>query len=189
MKIIRSGTKYSVYDNGIETYDQLPVGTYAVGYNQNEGCYLIKRANIQVTEKTYGVHNQKAEKVMTAYRNFERSLGVILSGDKGIGKSLFAKKLCENALQADYPVVIIDACLPGIGRFIESIDQECVEEIRREIKRLSMDESEKLRRVEALQFQIQEIERAELKPGEDEELENRRHHSQLVNITERLLNL
>ena len=126
MRIIRSGTKYSVYDNGIETYDRLPVGTYAVGYNQNEGCYLIRRANIEVTEKTYGVHNQKVEKVMNAYSGFERSLGVILSGDKGIGKSLFAKKLCENAVQTGYPVVIIDACLPGIGRFIESIEQECV---------------------------------------------------------------
>lgn len=49
-----------------------------------------------------------------------------------------------------------------------------VETVRKEIRRLSMDEGEKLRRVEALQFQIQEIERAELKPGEDEELEARR---------------
>ena len=51
---------------------------------------------------------------------------------------------------------------------------EQVEAIRREIKRLTMDEGEKLRRVEALQYQIQEIERAELQPGEDEELETRR---------------
>lgn len=51
---------------------------------------------------------------------------------------------------------------------------EQVEAVRREIKRLSMDEGEKLRRVEALQYQIQEIERAELQPGEDEALETRR---------------
>ena len=49
-----------------------------------------------------------------------------------------------------------------------------VQEVRREIQRLSMDEGEKLRRVEALQFQIEEIRRAELSPGEDEILENRR---------------
>ena len=49
-----------------------------------------------------------------------------------------------------------------------------VEQIRHEIKRLSMDEGEKLRRVETLQFQINEIERADLKTGEDEVLENRR---------------
>ena len=47
-------------------------------------------------------------------------------------------------------------------------------EIRREIDRLSMDESEKLRRMEMLHHQISEIERAELKPGEDEALESRR---------------
>ncbi|MBQ6799139.1 MAG: DNA repair protein RecN [Oscillospiraceae bacterium] len=46
--------------------------------------------------------------------------------------------------------------------------------IRREIERLSMDESEKLRRMEMLRHQIGEIERAELKPGEDTELESRR---------------
>ena len=51
---------------------------------------------------------------------------------------------------------------------------EQVETVRREIKRLSMDEGEKLRRVEALQYQIQEIERAELQSGEDEALESRR---------------
>ena len=51
---------------------------------------------------------------------------------------------------------------------------EQVEAVRREIKRLSMDEGEKLRRVESLQFQIQEIERADLELGEDEELESRR---------------
>lgn len=46
--------------------------------------------------------------------------------------------------------------------------------LRREIQRLSMDEGEKLRRMESLKFQIEEISRAQLQPGEDEELEARR---------------
>ena len=49
-----------------------------------------------------------------------------------------------------------------------------MDEVRREIVRLSMDESEKLRRVETLRHQITQIENAELSVGEDEELENRR---------------
>ena len=40
--------------------------------------------------------------------------------------------------------------------------------------RLDMDEAEKARLVETLEYQIGEIERAELRPGEDEELEARR---------------
>ena len=51
---------------------------------------------------------------------------------------------------------------------------QSVMEIRKEIKRLSMDESEKLRRVETLRYQIEEIRRAELQPGEDEALGVRR---------------
>ena len=46
--------------------------------------------------------------------------------------------------------------------------------LQREIQRLSMDESEKLRRMETLRYQIEEISRADLKEGEDETLEARR---------------
>lgn len=46
--------------------------------------------------------------------------------------------------------------------------------LRHEIDRLSMDESEKLRRMETLKYQIEEISRADLKTGEDDTLEARR---------------
>ena len=53
-----------------------------------------------------------------------------------------------------------------------------VSAVRQEIRRLSMDESknerEKAQRIEFLKFQIDEIERAELQPGEEEELLERR---------------
>ena len=49
-----------------------------------------------------------------------------------------------------------------------------VTQLRREIDGLTMDESEKLRRMETLRYQIAEIEKAELVAGEDEELEARR---------------
>ena len=51
---------------------------------------------------------------------------------------------------------------------------EAVAKLRREINALTMDEGEKLRRMETLKYQIAEIEKAELEPGEDEELEERR---------------
>ena len=51
---------------------------------------------------------------------------------------------------------------------------ETVAKLRREIDSLTMDESEKLRRMETLRFQIEEISKAELEAGEDESLEFRR---------------
>lgn len=49
-----------------------------------------------------------------------------------------------------------------------------VEKLTRQINRMTMDESEKLRRMENLRYQIAEIQRAELEPGEDDALEARR---------------
>ncbi len=46
--------------------------------------------------------------------------------------------------------------------------------LRREIERISMDEGEKLRRMETLRYQIEEISKANLEVGEDDALEERR---------------
>ena len=47
-------------------------------------------------------------------------------------------------------------------------------ELRRQIQRMSIDESEKLRRMETLRYQIEEISKAGIDVGEDEVLEERR---------------
>ena len=57
--------------------------------------------------------------------------------------------------------------------------------LRKRIRGLQMDEAEKARRVENLTFQIQEIDRAELKVGEDQELEEKR---KLMRSGEKLMN-
>ena len=62
---------------------------------------------------------------------------------------------------------------------------EAVAKLRREIERMSMDEGEKLRRMETLKYQIEEIEKAELTAGEDEELESRR---KLLQNSEKIAN-
>ena len=49
-----------------------------------------------------------------------------------------------------------------------------VQALRNEIEHLTMDEGEKLRRMETLRYQIDEIEKASLKSGEDDALEERR---------------
>ncbi len=58
------------------------------------------------------------------------------------------------------------------GAYREKYD--AVTSLCREIDRISMDEGEKLRRMETLRYQIAEIEKAELNVGEDTALEERR---------------
>lgn len=63
-----------------------------------------------------------------------------------------------------------------VGGYLETYGAcfAAMEETRRKIRSLQMDEAEKARRVDSLQFQINELERADLKPGEEEALQQRR---------------
>jgi DNA repair protein RecN (Recombination protein N) len=65
----------------------------------------------------------------------------------------------------------------GTGALLEDYQQAYaqVSSLRREINKLQMDEAEKSRRIDSLNYQIRELERAKLVPGEDEELTERRN--------------
>lgn len=125
MKTISTGNTYRIYDDSLKTYDSLPAQVYSVRCSKMAGFFLEKHADIEISEdKIYGVHISKVEKVLSSYDAFRRNLGVILSGDKGIGKSLFAKLLSVKAIEHQLPVIIVDEYIPGIATFIESIEQE-----------------------------------------------------------------
>ena len=126
MKAISIGTRYEIHNDSLKAYDALPAKTYTVRFAQMSGFYLEERTDLAVQEKVYGVHTEKVNKVLKAFALFQRNMGVILSGDKGIGKSLFARCLCEQAVAAGHPVIIIDQFVPGIAAYIESIEQEAV---------------------------------------------------------------
>jgi len=55
------------------------------------------------------------------------------------------------------------------------VEYEQLSSLQRKIKALQMDEAEKARRIDSLKFQIDELERANLVAGEEEELEQRRN--------------
>jgi hypothetical protein len=125
MKIVNHGDIYNIYTDSINTYDQLPPQTYYVRFSERSGFFLEKGHEMCVGEdKIYGVHTEKVQKVMRTFGALSRNLGVILSGDKGIGKSLFARCLSVSARESGIPTVIVDTQYDCIAAFLESIEQE-----------------------------------------------------------------
>ena len=124
MNIIQNNEIYRIYADGIKSYQQLPAKTYNICFNPRSGFYLEEIPNIEITEKIFGEHEKKLQKVMRSFDLFERNLGIILSGDKGIGKSLFAKMLAVEGVRRGYPVLIVPFYVEGISSFINSIEQE-----------------------------------------------------------------
>lgn len=125
MKVINYGSKYEIYPNDLKTFDQLPKGTYTVEFNPMAGFSLLKINDFEQKEpKIYGNHDIKVAKTLNSFDSVNRSLGIILSGDKGVGKSIFAQLLAEQCTDKGLPVIIVKKAYPGIADYIESIDQE-----------------------------------------------------------------
>jgi len=126
MKVINTGNTYRIYDDTLKTFDQMPVRAYEVCFDMNSGFFLTGRDDVAVIEKVYGVHMDKVKKVLSSFERVERNLGVILSGDKGIGKSLFAKLIGGIGIAKGYPLIIVNNYVPGIAGYLASIQQPVI---------------------------------------------------------------
>lgn len=126
MRIVNTGNIFRVYDNSMQTFNSLPKQCYTVKFDKQTGFFLETYSDIVIGEKIYGVHQEKVDKVLNAFALFQRNLGVILSGDKGIGKSLCAKMLAQQSIEKGYPVIVINTYFPGIADYLTTIEQEVV---------------------------------------------------------------
>lgn len=127
MNIVKSGNSYQVYGNEIITYDKLPAGTYNVCFQKMMGFFLEQRTDLEIKEeKIYGPYYKKVDKVLNSFAATNRNFGVILSGKKGVGKTLFTRILAEKALELDYPMLVCSGYSPGIENFLSSIEQEVI---------------------------------------------------------------
>ena len=128
MKIISNGNRFEIFPNNISMYEKLPPKYYSVNFDpQGGGLYLSLHPDLELTEdKIYGVSQSKVDKVFRTFDKYERNLGVILSGDKGIGKSLTAKMMCMKGISLGYPVILVNRAYEGISDFIGNMDQELI---------------------------------------------------------------
>lgn len=127
MNVVHSGGTFQIYGDSLKTYDKLPVGTYEVGFNKFSGFFLTAHSDLEVNEeKVYGCSEQKVQKVLKSFSKVGRNFGVILSGRKGIGKSLFARLLAVHAKEYELPLILVTEYVPGIANFLSSIEQEVI---------------------------------------------------------------
>ena len=127
MNVVNSGSRYQIYGEDVKTYKELPVASYEVDFHKMIGFFLTSRPDLVANEeKIYGNHEKRVDKVMQSFRISDRNFGIILSGQKGIGKSLFARILAQKSIEAGMPVITVTGYIPGISDFIASIEQEVV---------------------------------------------------------------
>ena len=109
-----------ISDDAVDIRDNLPAGFYKLEAAPMRGFYLDKADYNTVHGKIYGKSDVIASHVADAYEKSDRSLGVLFSGGKGLGKSLTTRLIIEK-LMSRHPVIIINKYIDGMFDFLEPI--------------------------------------------------------------------
>lgn len=145
MKIINLDDSFQILKgNKLSVLDKLPTATYMVNFSRMQGFWLTREDDFTTgVKKVYGNQKERIKKILRTYDERDRSLGALLSGTKGMGKTLFARMLSKEVLKKDIPVIIVPHNFPGILDFISSIKQSVMilmDEFEKNFPRNSGDE-------------------------------------------------
>ena len=110
------------------TLDLLPPFVFSVQCTERRGFFLRRIDDLDVPAKLYGKTNEQAERIMTTFESRDGTTGVLLTGEKGSGKSALGKRLAQLAQQRNMPVLVINSAFRGeaFNQFIANINQPCV---------------------------------------------------------------
>lgn len=111
----KSGNTVNVEpSDALDVLDHLPAGTYTVKENpQTKRLYLQTTDNMTLPKKVYGDPSVRADRILRTFNDRSKSTGVLLSGDKGSGKTLLCKVLANRMVAANMPVIIVDEPFHG----------------------------------------------------------------------------
>lgn len=126
--IVLSGGNFQLYGSGVEVFDSLPVGTYNINFNPMTGYSLVPTTELIANEaKVYGNTHARVDRISRSFDKFTRSLGVLLSGPKGMGKSLMLRILAERfRAEHNLPTVIVSSNTPGLASFLDDIGESVI---------------------------------------------------------------
>lgn len=113
--MLLQNNKNVVQASGIPMTKGLKKGVYSLKYDDMMGFYLHEDEPFTFPKKMYGNDDVIIKRAIKKFNSIDRNLGVLLTGLKGSGKTVTAKKLC---VESGLPVIIIPQCYAGPA-FIE----------------------------------------------------------------------
>lgn len=126
---IKNGNTYSVASNeAMDIHDKLPAGNYTIKQNQMTGqMYLEHIDDFSRPSKVYGDCLKNTDRIVKTFLSRPSATGVMLSGEKGSGKTLLTKNVAISLKEIGIPTLVINSPLCGdtFNTFIQSIEQPC----------------------------------------------------------------
>lgn len=126
---IRNGNTFRLADEkNLDIQNELPVGNYTIKQDMHGALFLESIDSFEMPAKIYGDALKNADRIMQTFQSRTASTGVMLTGEKGSGKTLLAKMLSITGAEVGVPTIVINAPWRGeqFNTFIQSIEQECI---------------------------------------------------------------
>ena len=127
---LKSGNCFRVTSKeALDLHESLPVGNYIVKKNDMTGeLYLEAIDAFELPSKVYGSCLKDADRILNTFNTRKSTTGVLLTGEKGSGKTLLAKEVSSAGAKLGIPTIVINTpfCGAPFNSFIQSIEQPCV---------------------------------------------------------------
>lgn len=114
MNILKNNGKYTFY-NQLTINKKLEVKNYIFNFDGFGNCWLEDAEDFKFPDKIYDINSSMRQDIKLAFESYDRNLGVLLTGNKGQGKSLEAKLLCK---ELGLPVILVNKSIPKDVNFI-----------------------------------------------------------------------
>lgn len=126
---IKSGSTFRVTSKeSMDLHEALPAGNFVVKVDDTGRFFLERVDDFSVPVKVYGNCIKNANRIITTFNDRSGSTGVMLTGEKGSGKTLLSKKISVDLARVGVPTIIVNEQYTGdsFNTLIQSIEQPCV---------------------------------------------------------------
>lgn len=126
---VKKGNTFNIAPKeALDISETLPAGNYMVKADQFGNFFLEMVDSFSLPAKLYGDVKKRTDRVLNTFNLRPNSTGIMLTGEKGSGKTLLAKNLSVVAAQSGIPTIMINQPWRGdtFNKFIQDIEQPAI---------------------------------------------------------------